>query len=341
MKKTKAISNDIWLLLDSRNSGGIESHTLQLADGLYKYGENVTVIFLTNYGQHPLRISLQQLGIKTIDLDGRLSTLNNIIREKRPSVIHTHGYKAGILGRIAAMISSIPVVSTYHAGEISSGKMALYDWLDRQSSRLASMVFAVSPQIAKRLPVDARVVDNFVAASELNISRGDEIAFVGRLSTEKGADYFIDLAHRLPNTRFHVYGDGPQSDQLKEYARSNVYFHGQQDDMTTTWQRVSLLVMPSRHEGLPMAALEAMARGIPVLSSNVGALDKLIDSGNNGWLVTPGNIDALECYVQQWLTMNAEQKHQFKVAAREKILQRFSTDIVIPELISSYRELAC
>ena len=110
--------------------------------------------------------------------------------------------------------------------------------------------------------------------------------------------------------------------------------------MTLVWPKIGLLVMPSRHEGLPMAALEAMARGIPVLASRVGALDQLLDSGINGWLVAPGDHDALAQHLMQWITMTEQQKYSLKHAARQKILQRFSADIAIPQLLTSYEQIA-
>lgn len=332
--KQKTLS--IWLLLDSRKPGGIESHVLQLAEGLHNHGEDVTVVFLTHYGDHPLRDELQRHNINTTCLDGRLTTLWKAMRKARPSILHTHGYKAGIFGRIAALLCKIPAASTYHMGETPSGRLALYDWLDRQTARIASRVFAVSQQIAQRLPVDVQVVDNFVDTAGLEISNGNQIAFVGRLSTEKGPDNFLRLARRFPERHFQVYGEGPQTQELKISAPANLHFHGQQNNMPSIWPGIGLLVMPSRHEGLPMAALEAMARGIPVLASRVGALDQLIDSNVNGWLVTPGDGDELAGRLQLWLDMSEQQRHRFKQAARQKILQRFSADIAIPQLIASY-----
>lgn len=336
----KTINNGIWILLDSSKPGGIESHVLQLAEGLHNHDEDVTVVFLKRYGEHPLRNTLKQLGINTTDLDGRFTTLLKAIRNAHPSVLHTHGYKAGIFGRIASRLCHIPVVTTYHAGEITSGMLAFYDWLDRKTARLASLVFAVSPQIARRLPVAASVVDNFVDTNNIELSKGDQIAFVGRLSIEKGADYFLEVAKRFPKQTFHLYGDGPQADELKTTVSENLVFHGQQDSMASIWSDISLLIMPSRHEGLPMAALEAMARGIPVLASDVGALDQLIDTGNNGWLVSPGDTDALAKNLQLYLNMNQQQKQAIQHAARKKISQRFSSEIAIPKLISSYAQIA-
>jgi len=339
MKQTPMKKTPIWILLDSRNPGGIESHVFQLARGLHTRNENVTVVFFADYGDHPLKTGLQQHGINTICLDGHMITLWKAIRKARPWILHTHGYKAGISGRIMAVLYNIPVVSTYHAGEISSGKLKMYDWLDRKTACLASRVFAVSSQIAQRLPVNARVVDNFVD-SNMTVLNGKQIAFTGRLSMEKGPDYFLKLASRFPEYLFHVYGDGPLATKLKIAAPGNIRFHGQQNDMTRVWPDIALLVMPSRHEGLPMAALEAMAQGIPVLAFRVGALDQLVDTGSNGWLVAPGNNNKLADCLRLWTGMNEQQKRLFRQAARQKILQRFSADIAIPQLVACYRQIA-
>jgi glycosyltransferase involved in cell wall biosynthesis len=98
--------------------------------------------------------------------------------------------------------------------------------------------------------------------------------------------------------------------------------------------------MPSRFEGLPMAALEAMGRGIPVMAFDVGALSHLIKSNENGWLVEPTRIEPLSQYFQQWLEMNSSKKEQCKHAAQSTIKQRFSTQVVMPELIHSYQKIS-
>ncbi|MCP3870944.1 MAG: glycosyltransferase family 4 protein [Gammaproteobacteria bacterium] len=325
-----------WLLLDSSKPGGIESHVLQLADGLTHHGREVQVVFLTHYGNHPLRNELHRRDIPTISLNGRLRALWQAIRKSRPSILHTHGYKAGLYGRLAARLCRIPVVSTYHAGEAPSGKLALYDWLDRKSAGLAAKVFAVSPQIARRLPVSAELADNFINTTGLKSSNGSQIAFVGRLSWEKGPDRFLQLAEQYSQQQFHLYGHGPMSSELERTAPANVQFHGLQSDMSRIWPRIGLLVMPSRHEGLPMAALEAMARGIPVLASRVGALDQLIESGTNGWLVTPGDALELADRLHQWLELSKQDKRNLQHNARLKVEQRFSAAVAIPRLVNRY-----
>jgi len=332
---------NIWLLLDSKNTGGIESHVLQLAQGLKNYNQCVTVVFLTDYGNHPLRDALVKNDIDTITLDGKLISLYKSISELKPCAIHTHGYKAGIYGRIAGTLCKTTLASTFHAGEITMGKLGFYCWLDRVSAFLADTIYAVSPQIASRLPERTRVVNNFVDTSKipakLDNIKASQIAFVGRLSPEKGPDYFISLAQELSELDFHIYGEGPMENELRLSTPENIHFHGQQNSMQSIWPKIELLVMPSRHEGLPMAALEAMAHGIPVIATRVGALDHLIDSGVNGWLSHPGDIKSMVTYIQNWKNMSNQKKDQIKKAAKATVHQRFSTDSEIPGLIRNYK----
>ncbi|MCP4322776.1 MAG: glycosyltransferase family 4 protein, partial [Alteromonadales bacterium] len=328
--------NKIWLLLDSSQSGGIESHVLQLAQGLQQYEQQVEVIFLTFYGKHPMREELSTQGINSRSLDGRFNTLCNALKNEQPTVLHTHGYKAGIIGRLAAWINNIPSISTYHAGEIATGKLAFYDWLDRKTAGFAKQRFAVSPQIADRLTGNVGVFNNFINERELKTSTGQQIAFVGRISYEKGPDSFMALAKQFPEIDFHLYGDGPQLAELKSTSSTNLKCHGQQDDMSLVWPNIGLLVMPSRFEGLPMAALEAMARGIPVLAYNVGALHRLIEPEYNGWLVEPENMTELTKRIIQWSHFSQQHKQFLQLACKETIQQQFSSDVAIPKLVANY-----
>ena len=331
----------IWLILDSRSFGGIETHILQLAKGLIKYQQNtkirVKVIFLSDYGEHPLKEKLSNENIPYSIMKRGLYSLFKEVSKKKPALIHSHGYKAGIISRVVGVTKKIPVVSTFHAGEQVKGKVAVYDFIDRFSSVFSQEIIAVSQTIKNKLPKKATVINNFVAINDKHKRTDKQIAFVGRLSFEKGADNIIRLARYFTRQVFHIYGDGPMRAQLELAAGSNVIFHGHQQDMSLLWSKIGLLVLPSRFEGLPMTALEAMSNSIPVLAYNVGALNQLIND-KNGWLVKANCFFSLKQSLLHWLTSNPFALDKIKNKARETIIKHYSDDAVIPVLINIYHQ---
>ncbi|WP_274877973.1 glycosyltransferase family 4 protein [Vibrio harveyi] len=342
------VVGEVWILLDSRIYGGIESHVVELATGLQSFHVNVRVVLVVEYDPPaPLIDKLNQAQIpvsclwhlcpksersKTIPV----KQITGAVAEHQPSVIHTHGYKAALLARSAKLFTrTFPrLISTYHAGETPTGKVWVYDWMDRYSARLSDHSFAVSQAIQDKLPTQSELLNNFVTIPEQHC-RYKQIAFVGRLSHEKGADRFIDIARQIPDIEFSIYGDGPEKSRLVESAPTNVIFHGHQSDMDAVWRNISVLVISSRYEGLPMAALEAMARGIIVISLDVGRLPDLLQDGQNGFLAH--DIPALTDKINNWLEMSHSEQYPMRHKAIETIKAHYSSRGIIPILIERYQ----
>ncbi len=334
------VGAEIWLLLDSRGLGGIESHVIALATGLREAGQAARVVFLEDHGPHPMRETLMARRIPLTALEGGAPGLVRALRRRRPAILHTHGYKAGILGRLVAPLFRVPVVSTYHAGEPGKGRVRLYNAIDRLTARLAQPI-AVSAPIALNLSSTARVIENFVTVPPFDRAtreREPRIAFVGRLSHEKGPDRFCELARRLPDLDFEVYGDGPQRKDLETGYGEGVTFHGAIDHMSSAWRRIDLLCMTSRHEGLPMAALEAMAHGVPVAAFAVGGLPDLIEHGVTGFLAPPGNLDRLAAEIAIWQRLPEAKRSAMSCRAREAIARRYSTEIGVAKVVQVYEQ---
>jgi len=325
----------IALLLDTSGPGGIETHVLELASGLKDFGLSVEVCLLKKYGEHPMCRLLEQRKIPWCSLAGTFKSITGYLNNNRPSLLHTHGYKAGIMGRCAARISSVPVVNTDHAGDPGTGKLRAYTWLDRQSSWINHANIAVSKQVASQISRNVTVMENFVQIPAITQAAGQQIAFVGRLSEEKGADIFLELAQSFSNRTFHVYGDGPLYEVLHDTA-NNVVFHGQQSSMADIWQQIGLLVMTSRNEGLPMAALEAMSHGIPVLATNVGDLRNLIQNGENGWLVDEAMVESFIQPLNNWLLLKPLERQSLSLKARKTIESGYSPTRIIPKVLDVY-----
>jgi len=290
------------LLLDSGGIGGIERHVQVLATGLRRAGIDARLTLLAEHGDNPWLGQLKSAGLNWDVAQGGAVGLWRMLGREKVSLLHTHGYKAGILGRLAARLSGTPVVSTFHAGERGAFPVWLYQMADEWSGILATRV-SVSARIAGALPFRSVLAPNFIDAPERPPCQmlPAAIGFVGRLSREKGPDIFCELAQRSDTAAsWHVFGDGPMRAELQAQHGSRVCFHGMTQDMGAVWPTLGLLVMCSRAEGLPMAALEAMAAGIPVAASRVGGLPELVEHGSNGWLLEPEDLIGWEDVVETW-----------------------------------------
>jgi hypothetical protein len=326
----------IWLVLDSRGLGGIETHVFELAVALREQGHPVHVVFMRYYGgMHPIDARLRAYDIPVLYLDG---SLGDAIARHKPDIIHAHGYKASILARIHGRIHGVPVATTFHAGEPGRGRMRLYGWVDRLTAPLGEII-AVSNPIAQRLGRRARVIPNFVRIPPHVVPTGNKSVFyVGRFSHEKGVDRLLDLARDHPNLKFEVFGEGPMEKEIALGKPYNVILHGATADMEPHWKRAGLCIMPSRHEGLPMVALEAQSRGIPVAAFDVGDLGRVIRNGDNGWLIEPENVRAFSVAIGEWASMDCDCRSKMHLNARNWIVEQFSPQRLIPELLAVYRQ---
>lgn len=337
----------IYQLLDSKRSGGIETHVAKLSLWLKQQGYLCEVIFCRDYGDHPLKQQLKDAGITYSCLDN-MASLVNFIR-KQPSILATHGYKAGILGRIIGKLCGTAVVSTYHSGDIGKGKLKCYSLIDDFSAFLANQVISVSPDIRSRIRSKSSYIPNFINEYHPIFEKyrlpGEQIAFVGRLSEEKGPDIFCNISkellhkehqHNIKRYNFNCYGDGMELKKLKA-LHHHVAFHGQ-CDMNEHWSNIGVLCITSRFEGLPFVALEAMARGIPVISFAIGAMDELIDHNKNGWLVSPSDNQGFIERIIQWRNLSSIQKQALADSAKKKIAKSYSCNTVLPNILETYQQ---
>ncbi len=272
-----------------------------------------------------------------------LLELAKIFLDEKPSVLHTHSSKAGILGRLAAALAGVPiVVHTYHGFGFHDRQPAfvknLYVFLERLCARFTDvLVFVSSANVAYAAehglvrPADAVLIRSGVKladlpapvdAAKLKMSAGVGrhkllIVSVGNLKPQKNAGDFIEAAAmvlaEIPEARFVFLGDGPQRRALEARAfalglEGKVLFLGWRRDVAQWLSAADVFVLTSLWEGLPRALVEAMKSGLPAVCYATDGVADLIKDGENGFMVEPGDHRALAARVTALLQDEARRK---------------------------------
>ena len=225
-------------------------------------------------------------------------------------VVHVHGYKA-LCYALAARAG--PIVVTHHGETAHDAKVRGYEWVALGAYRLVARVVAVSDAVRAHLVqvgVPERkivTIANFVSISAVPPApprHGPlQLLCLGRLAPEKGLDVLIEALRSAPGVQVRIVGDGPERARLERAVSEGglsgrVTFTGFQSDVAPHLAAAHALVMPSRREGLPMALIEAVASGRPVVASRVGGIPELVADGTNGRLVAPDDATALAFALQ-------------------------------------------
>jgi glycosyltransferase involved in cell wall biosynthesis len=233
-------------------------------------------------------------------------------------LVHAHGIRAAALAGWAAP-RDVPLVVTWHNALLGSrARRALWVPLERRVARRATVTLCVSADLAERVralggndvrvaPVGARRPADprpradvrAVVREELGVGDAPLVVAAGRLTGQKGYDLLVAAARtwevRTPRPVTVVAGDGPLRAALAEAAERagvDVRFVGRRDDVPALFAAADAVVLPSRWEGSPLTAHEALFSGTPLVATAVGGLPDLLGGGAAA-LVPPGDPDAL------------------------------------------------
>jgi glycosyltransferase involved in cell wall biosynthesis len=317
--------------------GGLERVVHALATGQQHRGHDVHAIMLLEPGTaEPLiATQLRRSGVPVINivLPGRaywkqLRLLHGHFARLAPDVIHTHGYLPDVLSTLLMPRVSARRVSTVHGFIGSTRRGRLYEWLQCRAYRWVDAV-AVSQRLAKDLvqrgvpAARVHVITNAAVPIEDPLGRQASrerlgipsasftIGWVGRVSREKGLDVLIDAlpALRDLDARVTVIGDGPERAELDDRARriaeeTPVAWAGIVPDAARLLRAFDVLVISSRTEGTPMILLEAMAVGVPVVTTAVGGIPDVV-TNEEAILVPAENPSALAAAIRSVYTDRA------------------------------------
>ena len=310
--------------------GGQES-LLTLARGLRTRGYRQTIVCPPSSAlaerARSAGFPIAKLGLRTAD------------------IVHAHSGRAQTVAYWETIGSRVCRVVTRHVAF-----QPRHPWVYKlKYTRTCHGIIAVSAAVRRGL------IENGVPAAKIEIVHtGIEIpetirgarssaefvvGHIGAFTQEKGQDIAVAAAAllrgSLPRARVVLAGDGQLWNEIRRSAPENVTFPGFVSDRAAFFATLDLFIMPSRSEAWGLAALEAMAHGVPVIASDAGGLPEIIEPGNGGWLIPAGDPEALARAITDAATnMDVLRAQGHKARERARL---FSVDRMVEQTAAFYQ----
>lgn len=351
-------------LINTLENAGAERLVADLVSRLQMEGHSSSVVQLG--GGSSLRARVERSDSTVINLEGNLrpagvprllSAARRTLSEVDPDVLHTHLPLGHVVGRIAGASCGVPViVSTYHSVPSQKGRAKLL--AERTTEPLGDRVVAISEGVreAYRSPGKWTVIHNGIDVEEFRervVVASPELPFpsdrhlllhVGRCVESKRQIDLIRAMRYVVSERRDVHlaivGDGPLASDLKA-ARSAagvedfVSFPGYDPDIAPYYAGADVFVSSSVREGLPTTHIEAMAAGLPIVSTAIPGVKEVVVDGETGYLVPPRRPEALAERILDTLDEDRNFGERGAAVAREQ----FTLENTVRDHVQLYREL--
>jgi glycosyltransferase involved in cell wall biosynthesis len=362
-------------------AGGMREHLLALSGGLTRAGHEVEVAAPAG-SDVAGGASAAGCTVHEIPLVGPLHPLydpraivelRHIVREGHFDLVHAHGFKAGFIGRLGAMLGGAKaVVVTAHNHVLSrtdtpASARNRYRNVERSLAGLVSRYIAVSDSIRLEL-VDGyglpseRVItvhngvepapylapqDRAAARIEFGLpAEAPVIGLAARFSTQKGLRHLIGAVPLIraekPGIVVVIGGSGPLESELREHAAAveatgSLRWPGFVENMPRFLSALDVYVSPAETEALGIALIEAALAQIPTVATRVGGVPEVVLDGETGVLVAPGDPAAL---ASATLTLLRDREHAcaLAAAARERCLRDFAPALMIERTLAVYAD---
>lgn len=363
-------------LVDSAGTYGAEKVILNLMDQHIRMGLRPLLgsIGLPDEGQKDIEgaairqgIPVRALRMRRWSCLGGIRTILSTIREQSIDIVHAHGYKPNVLlGFLPRFLRGVPLVTTLHGWCSTDGfsLLRLYEWLDARALAHLDGVAVVGarmldhPRIRDRhLPL-LRTIPNAVSVEhpatqaintddpiETYLRRSFTFGSFGRLSSEKGYPDLLKALMLLRKRNVHaqllILGDGPDRNSLTQLIQDlnltgAVLLPGFVAGAHRYLCRLGGYVQPSMTEGMPIAIIEALVAGVPIIATAVGDMPDMLGHGIAGELVPPGDATSLADAMER---VFRDEDYRCRLAAAARQLScRYSVKTMADAYLEFYQE---
>jgi len=352
-------------LIETSGPGGAERVVADLATS-FQAADTENVVFLPRHGEDWLLRQLDGSGvaIEYFTIDRRVSVscargLTDAFRRHNIDVAHSHEFSMAVYGAWAAWRAGIPHVITMHGGRYYASRLRRRMAL-RTAVALSAATVAVSSPLAKAISHDLGVkrsrilmVPNGVRyVPPKRVTLRDELGLrpenrlvvaVGNLYPVKGHQYLVDalalISTKYPQLHVAIAGRGELEEALRSRAvdlhlTDRLHLLGLRSDIPAILAAADIFALPSLSEGLPLALVEAMFAALPIVATTVGEVAAVLEDGQAGMLVEPGDMHALASALDRLLSDPARAHALGKRAA-----DHARAYYALPKMVGRYAKL--
>jgi glycosyltransferase involved in cell wall biosynthesis len=283
------------------------------------------------------------------------------LKKKKVDIVHTHGYPAGVLGRIAAIIAGVPCI-VHHVHSTYTDLNRRHHFTEKILSWFSSVIICCSEAVRRFVLENENIASDKVTVIYNGVSNGDylyasEIAelkstlgfpedniivgCVASLTEHKGHRYLLEAFRETDNAALLIIGEGPRRRELeslcREFGISNrAIFTGHKMDVFPYISLMDIAVLPSsEREGLGISVIEAMALSKPVIATSVGGLTEVVEDGKTGILVEAKNSKAIASALSK-LLMAPHLRESMGAKGRERYEKMFSLNDMLKKMEELY-----
>lgn len=277
-----------------------------------------------------------------------LLSLNRFCRARGITLIHSHGKGAGVYSRLLGVLTGLPVVHTLHGyhdaryGFVTKKIYALWETLAAVfTKKIICVSVSERENFSRKVCVPQRKIVTIQNGTPVQ-REPDRRVVPGKVVTVARFDYaknlleFLRVAQQLPSYAFHIIGDGEERNKIEALIAANkitnVVLHGASQTVMSDIADAEVYLSTSRWEGLPMAVLEAMSLGIPVVASDVVGNRDAVAEAVTGYLYPLGDIPACVQAIEQANLLDRPRIRQFHS-------ENFSSERMIAKTLDLYKSV--